>query len=66
MNDLNAVSLLDNPHTQKTFKATTTIYKSSTNVNVGLPVVDHFQQPETSSQPLLSEIDNETQKLKHR
>ena len=28
--------------------------QSSTNVNV--PIVDHFQQPETS-QPLLSEVD---------
>jgi len=28
---------------------------------VNVPAVDHFQQPETSSQPLLSEVDEEMQ-----
>jgi len=44
----------------KTFKKIVTIL-SVPQCECGLPAVDHFQQPETSSQQLLSEVDDKMQ-----
>jgi len=55
VNGKNAVSLTDNPDTEDTCIQDNGYYsKSSTNANVA--VIDHFQLPETSPQPHLSEI----------
>ena len=51
---------MDNPDTED-IQDNSYYSQSSTNVNVGLLVVAHFQQLETSSRQLLSELDDEMQ-----
>jgi len=54
----NAVSLINNPVTEDISENS---YYSQCSTNVNVPAVDHFQQPETSSQPLISEVDDKMQ-----